>query len=82
MSGDEVNASLFKEMIEKGLKNEKMEVPIHQLRKQQNESGLTKKQRIISMNLRNNIIKKKVVLPSSMSTLPFGYNKAMKQVLE
>ena len=71
MNGNKVNTSLFQSFVQKALQDEKDEIPLHQLR----QSKTCK--RVIKMHLRNNIIKKRVIIPSNLITLPFGYKESM-----
>ena len=71
MSGNKVDSDLFQNFIGKAMRSEAASMPIFQLRKAESS------QKIINMHLRNQLIKKKVVLPTKMQALPYGYTSNM-----
>ena len=73
-----INAPLFKELLKKALDYEKVEIPVNQLRHTPRESLLdVKRKKIIQMNLRNNLSKKRIIRDLSLPTLPYGFSRDM-----
>ena len=70
-------------MIKNALEDEKLEIPLSQIRRSAIDSPIEVAQRkIIKMNLRNNISKKRILNVPIMGTLPFGYDKMLKSDIE
>ena len=80
---NKVNTQLYREMVEEAMNDRKMEVPVNQLRKSVPQNLIEPaKQKMVTMNLRNNLCKKRVIKTNCHSTLPFGYTSEMMSELQ